>query len=129
MILEQQFKNPIIEVTVTGKQISTNHAYPTNRTGIRYLSKDGKEYKELVYWTFKKHFKQPMITDSTNLNVTLDYYFNDNRRRDVNNYDKIILDAMTGIVYEDDSQVREVNFRKNVDLDLKEPYTIIKVYK
>lgn len=40
--------------------------------------------------------------------VQIDYFPPDRRRRDVHNYDKAILDALEGAVYDDDWQVKNV---------------------
>lgn len=57
------------------------------------------------------------------MNILL--YFGDNRRRDIDAYLKILLDAMTGIVYEDDSQIDEMHVFKQVDI--KSPRTVIQI--
>ena len=37
-----------------------------------------------------------------------------NTLRDIDNYNKAILDSMTKIIYEDDSQIEELNVKKLV---------------
>eukprot|EP01038_Epipyxis_sp_PR26KG_P017938 gene17938-25100_t len=39
-------------------------------------------------------------------------YQNDKRKRDIDNVLKILLDAMHGIIYIDDSQIIELNIKK-----------------
>ncbi len=51
------------------------------------------------------------------LAVTLRQYFGDKRKRDVDAYIKIILDAMEGIVYENDNQVVRLVAEKFYDKD------------
>ena len=40
--------------------------------------------------------------------VEVEFHFKDNRRRDVDDYLKILLDALTGVVWVDDSQIERV---------------------
>ena len=49
------------------------------------------------------------------LKVRIRLYFKDKRKRDIDNYNKVILDSMTKIIYEeDDSQIEELNVKKLV---------------
>ena len=48
------------------------------------------------------------------LKVRIRLYFKDKRKRDIDNYNKAILDSMTKIIYEDDSQIEELNVKKLV---------------
>lgn len=61
------------------------------------------------------------------LEVRIWLYFKDKRKRDIDNYNKGILDAMTNIVYNDDSQIEELNIKKmigcgfnKVEIEIKE---------
>lgn len=53
------------------------------------------------------------------------FYYGDNRKRDIDAYLKILLDAMSEIVYEDDSQITEMHLFKEVDI--ANPRTVIQV--
>jgi crossover junction endodeoxyribonuclease RusA len=46
--------------------------------------------------------------------VTIALYFGDKRRRDIDNWHKILLDSLTGIVWKDDSQIQEMRVTKNI---------------
>lgn len=59
------------------------------------------------------------------LALTIRFYFKDNRRRDIDSHLKCLLDAMTGIVYDDDSQVIELHVFKFIDK--KQPRVAIEV--
>jgi len=47
--------------------------------------------------------------------VTLDIYFQDRRRRDVDNVSKAVHDACTGALWGDDSQVHSATQNKHLD--------------
>jgi Holliday junction resolvase RusA-like endonuclease len=49
------------------------------------------------------------------LSITVRFYFKDNRRRDVDNFKKLIFDALTGVVYADDSLIVAEHTYKAVD--------------
>lgn len=51
----------------------------------------------------------------TPLGVVLGLWHGTRRTTDVDNFNKLVLDAMTGIVYEDDSQIVELTIRKGYD--------------
>ena len=46
------------------------------------------------------------------LNVKVDLYFKDKRSRDIDNYNKAILDSLNGTILVDDSQIVELNVKK-----------------
>ena len=51
---------------------------------------------------------------ASSLKIHIRLYFKDKRKRDIDNYNKAILDSMTKIIYEDDSQIEELNVKKLV---------------
>lgn len=97
---------------IPGKQVSTNHAYPRNKQGRRFLSTEGKDYKKMIGDLAKYTFPREISLEP--LVVEIEYTFGDKRRRDINNYDKLIVDALEGVVYEDDKQIVELILRKKV---------------
>ena len=65
---------------------------------------------------------ETMLGDVT-LNIL--QYFGDKRKRDVDGAIKIIMDAMEGIVYENDNQVTELHVYKEIDKE--NPRTVIQI--
>lgn len=96
---------------IEGKPVSTNTAYPTSRQGRRYMSKSGKEYKALVRDTAQYTYPHREPIDGP-VQIHITYIFGDKRIRDVNNYDKIIVDALEGIIYKNDTQVNTLLLHK-----------------
>jgi Holliday junction resolvase RusA-like endonuclease len=47
--------------------------------------------------------------------VSIAFYFATKRRRDLDNQNKLILDALTGIAYDDDSQIAELHLYRAYD--------------
>lgn len=83
-----------------------------NKPNGRYKSKRGKIFENLACDELKKQFRYKPLTSGLKVHISL--YFKDKRKRDIDNYNKAILDSMTEIVYEDDSQIEELNVKKLV---------------
>jgi Holliday junction resolvase RusA-like endonuclease len=97
----------IIKFALHEKPVSVNRQYRKGKQGNIY-STAGK-FKASVAWVAKEaigkikgEYVFPLCRP---VSVHIDYYFPDRRRRDCTNFDKAILDALNGIIYEDDSQV------------------------
>jgi len=88
---------------------SVNHYY--RHVGPRVLiSKDGRKYRETV-GAIARRAGNPMF--SVPVEVDIDLYPPDNRRRDVDNSLKSCLDALTCAgVYEDDSLIQRLTVTK-----------------
>ena len=89
---------------------SVNHYY--RHVGPRVLiSKDGRRYREAVA-AVARRAGSPTFAEP--VEVSLDLFPPDNRRRDVDNSRKSTLDALTcARVYEDDSLIRKLTVTKN----------------
>ena len=96
-----------IVINIPGNPVSTNHLYSTVGRR-RVLNQKAKAWKSVVAVEYQVNSMAQhgrVVKFENKLFVLLEYYFKDNRRRDVTNYDKAILDALTGIAYNDDSQI------------------------
>ena len=83
-----------------------------NKPSGRYKSKKGKIFEETARSELKNQFRCKPLAGSLEVHIWL--YFKDKRKRDIDKYNKGILDAMTNIVYNDDSQIEELNIKKIV---------------
>lgn len=101
-----------MKIILLGNPISTNVIYRRHKS-IIYLSKEGKDLKNSYQWEAKSQFKKKPITSELEISVSL--YFKDKRRRDIDNWCKILLDSLTGIVWVDDSQIRKMTIKKLMD--------------
>lgn len=59
--------------------------------------------------------------------VSLFLFFSDLRKRDLDNAGKSILDAMNGVVYNDDAQIDELFARRLVDKDVPRAVVSVRV--
>lgn len=77
------------------------------------MSEEGKTTKEAYQWEIKSQYHDKPVKDF--ISVVIELYFATDRKRDVDNFNKLILDAASGLLYEDDSQIQELIVRKFVD--------------
>lgn len=96
------------KIVIKGKPVSVNDLY----TGRRFLTKEGKGIKQSMAWDIKRQWKEEMIKGY--VGIQIDLFYSDKRRRDIDNPMKAIIDSMTSIVFEDDSQITELIVTKNV---------------
>ncbi len=90
-----------------------------------YTLKKVRGFKEKLAWTvLSKKENRQIISSIYNKGVEVDIevYIHDRRRRDIDNMLKGILDALKGIVYSDDSLVSSVKISKRLS---QEPKTVI----
>lgn len=105
-----------MEITLLGEPKSTSHIYKIRvigRFASMYMSTEGKSIKESYEWQAKSQWKQKPI--DMEIECTLDLYFGTKRKHDIDNYCKLILDSLTGIVYVDDSQIQKITISKHYD--------------
>lgn len=83
-----------------------------NKPKGRYKSKKGKEFEEIAKYQLKQQYKGKILTEKLKIKIWL--YFKTKAKRDIDNYNKAILDSMTGIIYKDDSLIEELNIKKSI---------------
>jgi Holliday junction resolvase RusA-like endonuclease len=79
-----------------------------------YMTAEGKALKEAYQWEAKSQWKgKPLEGD---IDVSITFYFGTERRADLDNFNKLSLDALTGIAYEDDdSQIAKLHLKRAYD--------------
>lgn len=104
-----------MKVTLTTPYVSTNALYTHNRYGKRILTKKARVHKEAIAWEAKEQVgaKKPLAGV---LSVEVHWYMPDNRRRDLDNI-KMVLDALTGVLWVDDSNIFQLRMFKYIDKD------------
>lgn len=105
-----------MKINLIGEPISTNGLYATMCRGnfpSRYMTKRGKDLKEDYQWQVKSQYKGKPMTGLIGMMVSL--YFGNKRKNDIDNFNKIVYDALTGLVWVDDSQIEWVRTQKYYD--------------
>lgn len=107
-----------MKIVLKGKPLSTQHIYKLTCRGkfpTIYMSKEGKDIKALYQMLAKSQYKGKVM--STNCEMTIDLFFKDKRRRDIDNYNKLTLDSLEDIVYEDDKQIQKLTITKSISAE------------
>ena len=73
----------------------------------------GRPLKEQYRWEAKSQWKGKPLEGNIELSVTL--YFGTKRRPDLDNFNKLSLDALTGIAYLDHSQIAKLTIEGAYD--------------
>jgi Holliday junction resolvase RusA-like endonuclease len=108
----------MLKIILKGNPMSTNHAYSTMCRGnfpTRYLITKAKDLKEDYGWQIKSQYHgKPLKGD---LEVSIITYHGNHRKNDWDNFHKLSMDSMSGLVYEDDSQIICAVVKKDYDHD------------
>lgn len=103
-------------ITLSGEPKSTQTIYRSacnGRIPTRYMTAEGKAIKAAYQLEARSQYRGPLLTKQ--LEVKAFFYFGSKRRTDFDNFNKLWADALSGIVYEDDSQIREFVWRRFYD--------------
>ncbi len=103
-------------ITLTGEPRSTNNVYKYHcKFGFPsgYLSAQGKALKEDYAWQAKSQWHTPVTKEYITIIVKL--YFKSKIHHDIDNYGKLLLDSLTGIVWTDDDQIQSMTVSKHYD--------------
>ena len=96
---------------IPGEPVSKERPRVTKRKGksITYTPKGTRVAELAIAWETVS--QNPGITMEADLDFRVDVLFvsKSNRRRDIDNMIKLVLDALNGVVYKDDSQVVEIH--------------------
>lgn len=98
-----------MKIILNGNPMSTNGIYRTHGH-IVYMTKEGKALKTQYQWEAKSQWKGNPTDKSVEIDIKL--YFKNKRRHDIDNYCKILLDSLTEIVWDDDSQIKKMVIKK-----------------
>lgn len=70
------------------------------------MKKEAKELKNSYILQAKMQYKWPVLEN--HLSITIRLYFKDKRVRDWDNWHKLSMDSLTGVIYKDDNQIKSV---------------------
>lgn len=105
-------KPPDMKVVLKTFPISTNHLY-AQRGSQRFLRPEVRANKEAMAWEARAQFRgEPLVGL---LAVRVDVFLPTKRRFDVDNI-KGLLDALTGVVWLDDSLITDLRITKTLDV-------------
>lgn len=105
-----------IKIILSGNPLSTQSIYKTHCKGkfpCLYMSREGKQKKEGYQWQAKQQYNGNVLACPLSLEIEL--YFGDERKRDIDNFNKLVFDSLAGIIFKDDEQIEEITIKKFVD--------------
>lgn len=79
---------------------------------MRFMTSKGKENKEGIAWEARSQYRGEPMQGPVGLKIEL--YWGDMRKHDIDNI-KVLLDACTGILWQDDSQIISLKLSKAYD--------------
>jgi crossover junction endodeoxyribonuclease RusA len=107
-----------MQIILKGEPKSTSHIYKYHcRFGFPsgYISAEGKEIKHNYVEQAQKQWKGKTLESSIFVDIKL--FFRRGGKHDIDNYGKLLLDSLTGIVWEDDNQIEQMMVTKLIDKD------------
>ena len=93
--------------------LGTNNLYVNGKHG-RFMAPKARENKQALQWEARSQFRGKTLPGPLAVEITL--FWGDRRKRDIDNI-KILLDSLTGIVWDDDSQIEDLHTMKAIDKD------------
>lgn len=78
-----------------------------------YMSRAGHELKETYQNQVRAQWRKKPLKGPLSMGVII--YYGDKRKRDIDNGNKILFDSLTGIVFDDDSQIEQMTIVKRYD--------------
>lgn len=112
-----------MRITLLWNPYSTNNIYARNGKHW-FIKKKPREQKE-SYILQARQQKIEHLTCVISVEVVL--YFWDKRKRDIDNYNKLWMDALSWVIYDDDKQIKEMLIRK--EYDKENPRIDIKIWE
>jgi crossover junction endodeoxyribonuclease RusA len=103
-------------IILHGEPKSTGAIYKITcrgRFGTYYVSKEGKDVKSSYIQQTRLQWQSKPVTEDVSIHIRL--YFGTKRKCDIDNFNKLLLDSMTGIVWKDDSQIQKMFIEKFYD--------------
>ncbi len=97
----------VVRAVVPGQPVSKQRPRFNKKTGRAVTPQVTKNAEAWVGTFLRQAF--PDVDRDHDWAVTLQFYSKDNRRRDVDNLVKLVLDAANGIIWRDDTQVTELH--------------------
>jgi crossover junction endodeoxyribonuclease RusA len=96
---------------ILGEPASKERPRVTSRKGksITYTPKKTRVAESAIAWELVSQNSGLTVDGERDFRVDVLFVSKSNRRRDIDNMIKLVLDALNGVVYEDDSQVVEIH--------------------
>jgi len=114
-----------MRITLLGNPYSTNNIYSRNWKYWFIKAKPKAQKNHYILQATQQ--KTKYFTGDIKIEAII--YFWDKRKRDIDNYNKLWLDALSKVIYEDDKQVKELHLLKMYDKENPRIELLIKNYE
>lgn len=101
-----------MKIVLTTMPPSTNHIYQRGMRSV-HLKPEVREARDDVGWEAKSQYSGYPLDGS--LAVTIDLFWPDKRKHDIDNGLKFLLDSLSDILWYDDGQIEELHVKKHFD--------------
>jgi endodeoxyribonuclease rusA len=102
----------MIKLTLTGTPVSVNNIWRKTKNGVTYKTEKARTFEKLTRIEVLNQYRGKISTGA--LKVKIELFFATKHKRDIDNYNKQILDSLTGYIWEDDSQIEKLEVIKNI---------------
>ena len=102
-----------MDITINIKPLSY-YLYLTQNRYRKYITTKGRVYKDEIEKVLKKEMENMEIINE-DCSIYIEFYFDNKRKNDIDNYAKCLLDFMSNIVYTDDRLVVDLHVKKFFD--------------
>jgi len=103
-------------IKLQGEPVSTNSLYRftcTRGFPRMYMTEKGRSLKEAYWYEAKSQYRKKILEGE--LEVEIKLFFKNERKHDIDNYHKILFDALSGVVWKDDSQIIKLTTSRKQD--------------
>jgi len=77
------------------------------------MTEKGRSLKEAYWYEAKSQYRKKILEGE--LEVEIKLFFKNERKHDIDNYHKILFDALSGVVWKDDSQIIKLTTSRKQD--------------
>ena len=105
-----------MKIILSGNPLSTQSIYKVTCAGKYprlYMTKEGKDLKEQYQIEARNQYRGEIISGDCKMEIGL--FFKDKRKYDIDNFCKLTLDSLQGIIIEDDKQIQRLTIEKHLD--------------
>lgn len=106
----------MINIILKGEPLSTGSIYKSvcrGKFASVYMSNPGKTLKESYQWQAKAQYRGLPIDGP--VSVVMELFIGTKRKCDIDNFNKLCFDSLTGTVWVDDSQIQQLIIKKSYD--------------
>jgi len=98
----------VLSLTISGDPASKSRPRWSRRSGTIYTPGETRAHEQEIKSVARLSHRELFVDPLALFSLRATFYLGTNQARDVDNMLKLVLDALTGVVWQDDRQVVEV---------------------